>query len=320
MAHAAQVAPIPTRRRISPSTMRNTVYGVLFALPWIVGLIVLYVYPILASLFYSFHDYNGLQAARFVGFDNYAFVLTGQDPQFWTAVYNTAYYTFIAVPAGVVFAMTIALMLNMRIRGQFIYRTIYFIPVLVPEVALSIVWVQMFNPQFGVINFLIEGFGDLIGTEITGPGWITSQYWSKPTLVLMNLWLIGQAMVIYLAGLQDVPQDLYDAASVDGASVWQRVRYVTIPMITPVIFFNLIISMIGAMQFFTQPYVITGGLGTPADSMMFYAMLLYRHAFVFFKFGLGSAIAWLLFLAIMVLTLVIFRSSDRWVYYGGELK
>ena len=216
--------------------------------------------------------------------------------------------------------MTIALMLNMRIRGQFIYRTIYFIPVLVPEVALSIVWVQMFNPQFGVINFLIEGFGKLIGVEIVGPGWITSQYWSKPTLVLMNMWLIGQAMVIYLAGLQDVPQDLYDAAAVDGANVWQRIRYVTIPMITPVIFFNLVISMIAAMQFFTQPYVMTGGLGTPANSMLFYAMLLYRYAFVFFKFGLGSAVAWLLFLAILVLTAIIFKSSGRWVYYGGEVK
>lgn len=308
------------RGGVSRITLRNTFYGVVFAAPWILGVIALYAYPILASLYYSFLDYNGMQSTGFVGLDNYTYALSGQDPQFWTAVYNTVYYTGIAVPAGIVVALTVALMLNMRVRGQFIYRTIYFIPILVPEVALSIVWVQMFNPQFGVINVLIEGAGKLVGLDIAGPGWITSQYWSKPTLVLMNMWLIGQAMVIYLAGLQDVPQDLYDAASVDGANTWHKVRYVTIPMITPVIFFNLIITMIAAMQFFTQPWVMTGGLGTPANSLLFYGMLLYRYGFVFFKFGLASAVAWLLFLVILVLTGIIFRTSRAWVYYGGESK
>lgn len=320
MAAGTQVAPsaLRGRRGMSRVALRNTFYGVFFALPWIIGLLGLYAYPIAASFYFSFLDYNGLQSSGFVGLDNYRYALSGQDPQFWTAVYNTAYYTGIAVPAGIIVALTVALMLNMRVRGQFIYRTIYFIPILVPEVALSIVWVQMFNPQFGVINVLLEGAGKMAGLELTGPGWITSQYWSKPTLVLMNMWLIGQAMVIYLAGLQDVPQDLYDAASVDGANTWHKVRFVTIPMITPVIFFNLVISMIAAMQFFTQPWVMTGGLGTPANSLLFYGMLLYRYGFVFFKFGLASAVAWLLFLVILVLTGIIFRSSRAWVYYGGE--
>jgi multiple sugar transport system permease protein len=190
----------------------------------------------------------------------------------------------------------------------------------VPEVALSIVWLQMFNPQYGLVNSAIEGIGALFGQQWIGPGWLTSQHWSKPTMVIMNMWLVGQAVVIYLAGLQDVPQDLYDAASVDGANGWHKIRYVTIPMITPVIFFNLVISMIAATQFFTQPYVLTGGLGTPASSLMFYVMMLYRYAFVFFKLGLASALAWLLFLAILVLTFVIFKSSNRWVHYGGEGK
>jgi multiple sugar transport system permease protein len=312
--------PLGGRRRISRGTLRNLASGLLFASPWLVGFTLFYAYPILASAFYSLHDYNGLQVANFVGFNNYTEILRGTDPQFWTSVYNTAYYTFIAVPAAVAFALTIALMLNLKIRGQFVYRTIYFIPVLVPEVALSIVWLQMFNPQYGLVNSAIEGVGALFGQQWIGPGWLTSQDWAKPTMVIMNMWLVGQAVVIYLAGLQDVPQDMYDAASVDGANAWHKIRYVTIPMITPVIFFNLVISMIAATQFFTQPYVLTGGLGTPASSLMFYVMMLYRNAFVFFKLGLASALAWLLFLAILVVTFIIFKTSNRWVHYGGDAK
>jgi multiple sugar transport system permease protein len=322
VAGLARAASPPTarRRRISRGTLRNTAYGLLFAAPWLIGFCLFYAYPILASLLYSFHDYNGLQVANFVGFENYMWALRGDDPQFPAAVFNTIYYTFIAVPAAVAFALTIALMLNLKIHGQFVYRTIYFIPVLVPEVALSIVWLQMFNPQYGLVNSAIEGLGAMLGQSWTGPGWLTSQEWSKPTMVIMNMWLVGQAVVIYLAGLQDVPQDMYDAASVDGANAWHKIRYVTLPMITPVIFFNLVISMIAATQFFTQPYVLTGGLGTPANSLMFYVMMLYRQAFVFFRLGLASALAWMLFLAILVVTFIIFKTSNRWVYYGGEGK
>lgn len=320
MAGLAHAAPAARRGRISRGTLRNTAYGLLFAAPWIIGFILFYGYPILASLVYSFHDYNGLQVAAFVGFDNYTEMLRGSDPQFWASVYNTTYYTFIAVPAAVAFALTIALMLNLKIRGQFVYRTIYFIPVLVPEVALSIVWLQMFNPQYGFVNSIIEGLGAMLGQQWVGPGWLTTQSWAKPTMVIMNMWLVGQAVVIYLAGLQDVPQDMYDAASVDGANAWHKIRYVTVPMITPVIFFNLVISMIAATQFFTQPYVLTGGLGTPANSLMFYVMMLYRQAFVFFKLGVASALAWMLFLAILVVTFIIFKSSNRWVHYAGESK
>jgi multiple sugar transport system permease protein len=175
----------------------------------------------------------------------------------------------------------------------------------------------MFNPQFGLINALIEQIGQLFGQQWLGPGWLASVAWAKPTLVLMNVWLIGQPMIIYLASLQDVPQDLLDAAAVDGATWFQQLRNVTIPMVTPVIFYQLVTGLIGSLQLFTQPWVITAGQGSPAQSMMFYAMQLYRQAFVYFNMGQAEAMAWALFLVVLVLSFLVFKSSARWVYYGG---
>jgi len=216
------------------------------------------------------------------------------------------------VPLSIVFAITIALLLNQKIRGQTIYRTIYFLPVLVPDVALSILWIWMLNPQIGLVNTILwEVF------HIQGPGWIADPAWSKPAVILMSLWTVGRSVVIYLAALQDVPQDLYDAANVDGTNWWQRIRHVTLPMISSVIFFNLITSMIGALQMFTVPYIMSNGDGRPAQSLMFYAMALYRNAFVYFKMGYACAMAWILFIIVMAATLLTFRSSERWVYYAG---
>jgi len=274
-------------------------------------------YPILASAWYSFLEFRGLGRAHFVGIDNYVWLLT-KDPDFWRGVWNTFAYTLMAVPTGIMAALTMAIALNVRIRGQPIYRTIYFLPVLVPDVALSIVWLQMFNPQYGLINTVIEGIARLFGFDIAGPGWLANEYWSKPTLVLMHMWLIGQPIVIYLAALQDVPQEMLDAASVDGANWLQRTASVTIPLITPAIFFQLITSLIGAFQLFTQPWVITSGTGQPAQSMLFYAMVLYRKGFQEFNMGLGSAMGWMLFVVIALFTYVLFRSASRWVYYGGD--
>jgi len=304
-------------RRISPATTRSILLGLLFTLPWIIGILVFRAYPVAAALSYSFTDYRGMMEAKFVGLDNYIFLLT-KDQEFWTGVSNTLIYTLIALPSAVVTSLATAIMLNAKIRGQALYRTLYYLPVLVPDVALSIVWLQMFNPQFGLVNSLIEWLGSLFGVQILGPGWLASEFWSKPTLVLMNIWLIGNAMVIYLASLQDVPQDLLDAASIDGAGWFQRLRNITIPMITPVVFFQLVTGLIGSLQLFTQPYVMTSGQGTPANSMMFYSMLLYRNAFQYFNMGRATAMAWMLFIAILLLTLIVFRSSARWVYYGGE--
>jgi multiple sugar transport system permease protein len=310
---AATAAP---RRRVSPATARNTLLGLAFCAPWIIGLLAFRAYPIAAAFWYSFTDYHGMMEPSFIGLQNYI-GLVG-DPDVGGSVVNTLIYTAMAIPAGIVSALTVAIILNTKMRALPLYRTLFFLPILVPDVALSIVWLQMFNPQFGLVNALIEGIGHLVGLQVLGPGWLASTTWAKPTLVLLNVWLIGQPMIIYLAALQDVPQDLLDAASVDGANWFQRLWSVSIPMVTPVIFYQLVTGLIGALQLFTQPFVITGGTGTPAQSMMFYAMQLYREAFEYFNMGQAEAMAWMLFIAVLVLSFIVFRTSAGWVYYGGE--
>lgn len=304
------------RRRSSSATRRNTLAGLAFCAPWIIGLLVFRAYPIAAAFWYSFTDYHGMMAPAFVGVQNYIHLV--DDPDVGGSVVNTLIYTAMAIPAGIISALGIAILLNTKMRGMPFYRTLFFLPILVPDVALSIIWLQMFNPQYGLVNELIEGVARLFGADIVGPGWLASVTWAKPTLVLLNVWLIGQPMIIYLAALQDVPQDLLDAAAVDGASWFQRLRAVTIPMVTPVIFYQLVTALIGSLQLFTQPFVITGGVGSPAQSMMFYAMQLYREAFVYFNMGQAEAMAWMLFLAVLVLSFIVFRTSGSWVYYGGE--
>ncbi len=299
------------RQRMSRLERNDLIFGLLFASPWIIGLLGLFGYPIVASFYYSFTEYSVLSAPKWVGLANYANMFT-DDPVFVRSLYNSAYFAVIFVPLGTVFSISVALLLNMKIHGQSVYRTIYFLPVLVPDVALAILWIWLLNPQVGLVNTLLW---DLF--KIQGPGWTSSPQWSKPAVVLMSLWTVGQSVVIYLAGLQDVPEDLYDAADVDGANWWQRIWNVTLPMISPVIFFNFITSMIGALQLFTVPYIMSRGDGSPAQSLMFYAMYLYRNAFVYFKMGYASGMAWILFFIVLVETAIIFRSSSRWVYYAG---
>ena len=297
--------------KMSRLERNDLLYGLLFASPWILGLLCLFGYPILASLYYSFTEYSILAPPKWMGLANYATMFT-TDEVFIRSLYNSAYFAVMFVPLGIIAAVSIALMLNLQIHGQSVYRTIYFLPVLVPDVALAILWIWMLNPQVGLVNTLLW---DLFKVE--GPGWTSSPQWSKPAVVLMSLWTIGQSVVIYLAGLQDVPQDLYDAADVDGANWWQRIWNVTLPMISPVIFFSLITSIIGSLQLFTVPYIMSRGDGSPAQSLMFYAMALYRNAFVYFKMGYASGMAWILFFIVLILTAVVFRSSTRWVYYAG---
>jgi len=305
---AATTAP---KRRFGLSKLERNDFkwGLIFASPWIIGLLALTGWPILSSIYYSFTEYSVLSESRWVGFGNYVEMFT-KDDVFRRALGNSAYFAVFFVPLSIVFAITIALLLNQKIRGQTIYRTIYFLPVLVPDVALSILWIWMLNPQIGLVNTILwEVFQ--IGS------WIADPAWSKPAVILMSLWTIGRSVVIYLAALQDVPQDLYDAANVDGTNWWQRIRHVTLPMISSVIFFNLITTMIGALQMFTVPYIMSNGDGRPAQSLMFYAMALYRNAFVYFKMGYACAMAWILFIIVMAATLLTFRSSERWVYYAG---
>ena len=301
-----------SRRRVGVLERRDLLYGLLFASPWILGLTLLYAYPILASLYYSFTDYSVLSSPQWSGLANLRTLFAG-DETFIRGAGNSLYYALLFVPISIVFSVSIALMLNMKIKGQAIYRTLYFLPVLVPDVALAILWQWMLNPQVGLVNALLWNL-----FKIRGPGWIADPNWSKPAVILMSLWGVGQAVIIYLAGLQEVPEDLYDAADVDGANWWQRIWNVTLPMISPVIFFSLITNMIGSLQVFTVPYIMSSGDGRPAQSLMFYSMYLYRNAFVYFKMGYASAMAWILLLVVLIETLLVFRSSRGWVHYQGQ--
>lgn len=285
-------------------------YGWLFASPWLIGLFIFFLLPLAASIYFSFTTYSILEPGEFIGLRNYRELM--QDKVFWAAVYNTVYFAVFFVPLSIVFGVLLALFLNMKVKGMAVYRTLYFLPTLVPQVALAVLWMWLLNPHFGLVNGMLDKLG------IAGPAWLGSEFWSKPSLILMSLWGIGQAVVIYLAGLQDISQDYYDAAEVDGASWLQKVRSVTLPLLTPVIFFNLVMGVIGALQQFTLPYSLTKGQGTPAHSLMFYVMHLYDNGFKYFKMGYASAMAWLLFLAIMLLTGILFMTSKRWVHYQGK--
>jgi len=295
--------------RNSLSVRRRRIQGLLFISPWLIGFIIFTLYPFISSIYYSFTSYDGISEPVFIGLDNYRSFL--EDSLIRKALYNTFYYAIFSIPLGVIWGICVALMLNMKVRGLAIYRTFFYIPSIVPIVASSMVWLWLLNPQYGIINGLIY-----LIFKVPGPGWITDPALAKPSLILMGLWGIGQTALIYLAGLQDVPQSLYESAELDGASGFQKVMHITIPLISPVILFNVIMGLINTFQYFTQAYIMTGG--GPADSTLFYALYLYNNAFRYFRMGYASAMAWIMFLIILVLTILMFRSSSRWVYYGGQ--
>jgi multiple sugar transport system permease protein len=309
MASTAAVPPSRRRLHLTQRT-RHTINGLLFAAPWLIGLTVFWIYPTLASAYYSFTSFNAIQTPKWVGLQNYIQLFT-DDPNFWAAVYNTLYFAIVSIPLAVIFAFGLAMMLNSKVKGQVFYRTIYFLPTLVPEVALAFVWIYLFTPGSGLINVPFSWFG------IYGLCWLTCPEMARQTLVLLALWIIGQQVVLYLAGLQDVPQDLYDAADVDGAGFFRRLWNVTVPILTPVIFFHLITAVIASLQFFVIPYIMTGGTGFPANSTLFYSIYLYKQAFQYFAMGYASALAWLLFMTTLVITLVLFRTARLWVFYSS---
>ncbi|WP_255452142.1 ABC-type sugar transport system, permease component [Sporosarcina sp. ANT_H38] len=288
----------------------STTAGLLFASPWLIGLILFYAYPLIASIYFSFTDYSILQPGTFIGLNNYKDLFN--DQLFWKSIYNTIYFAVYFVPLSIFFGVALAMALNMKVKGMGIYRTIFFLPTLVPHVALAVLWMWLLNPGFGLVNEILGVVG------ISGPSWLGSVTWSKPSLILMSLWGIGQPVIIYLAGLSDIPEDFYEAAEVDGANWFQKTFHITLPLLTPVIFFNLVMGVIAAFQQFTLPYTLTQGQGTPANSLTFYVMYLYDNAFKYFKMGYASAMAWILFLIIMILTAIIFASSKRWVHYQDK--
>jgi multiple sugar transport system permease protein len=297
--------------RMSPQMRRNFANGLLFVSPWLIGLLVLTLYPIIASLYYSFTTYGIVDDPKWVGFDNY-YKLLFNDHLFWKSVSNTLYFAAVSVPLGLVLGIAVALLLNRKVWGMAVYRTVFYLPSIVPEVATAMLWVWILNPQFGLLNAMLRSVG------LPTLGWLTDPQWSKPSLILMGLWKIGASMVIYLAALQDVPQSLYEAAELDGAGALGKLRHVTLPLITPTIFFDLVMGLIGTFQYFTTVYVISGGDGGPVDSTLFYGLLLYRNAFTYLKMGYASAMAWFLFIFVLIVTMFLFKTSGRWVYYQGD--
>jgi multiple sugar transport system permease protein len=286
---------------------RNNLVGWLMVSPVVLGLLTFTLYPFAASLYLSFCEYDIFTPPRWIGLWNYHAMLT-RDPLFWKSLGNVAYYTAFAVPLNIVFGVALAMLLDAKIKGLSVYRTLFFLPSIVPSVATSVLWVWLLNPQIGLVNTFLR----LVGVE--GPLWLGSTAWSKPSLIIMGVWGVGGGMLIYLAGLKDIPLSLYEAALVDGAGRWQRVRHITLPMLTPVIFFNLVMGMIGSFQYFTQAYIMTRG--GPEDSTLFFALHLFYQAFLYLKMGYASAMAWVLFVIVVAVTAVLFRYQHKWVHYG----
>jgi multiple sugar transport system permease protein len=290
---------------------RSRSIGLAFIAPWLLGFLIFTLYPMLASLYYSFTQYNILKPPRWIGLNNYIELFT-DDPLMLVAFGNTLYYIAFAIPLSIVVGLCLAILLNSKVKGLAVYRTIFYMPTIVPAVASSILWMWLLDPQIGIINSLLAFIG------IEGPGWLVNPSWSKPALIMMGVWGVGGDMVIYLAGLQGIPQELYESADLDGASALRKNLSITIPMLSPVIFFTLIMGLIGAFQYFTQAYIMTNG--GPMDSTLFYSLSLYNNAFRYYKMGYASAQAWVLFAIIFGATMIAFKTSGKWVFYSGNTK
>ncbi|MHB0856015.1 MAG: carbohydrate ABC transporter permease [Anaerolineae bacterium] len=297
------------RNRMSPSQRRDLIDGLFFSSPYILALILLWLGPMLYSIYLVTQDWNLIKAPKYVGLGNFERMLG--DPLVSKTLVNTAYYTFLGVPLQLATAFGLALLLNQNVRGQSIYRTIYYIPSITPAVASAVIWIQILNPQFGVLNAVLGFFG------VAPIKWLFDPTWAKPAFVLMSLWFTGAQMIIFLAGLQSVPVEVMEAAQIDGANTWRRFWNVTVPVISPVIFFNLVMGLIGSFQVFTSSFIMTKG--GPQNSTLFMVLYIYRNAFEFFRMGYAASLAWVLFLIILVFTGIQFVVGNRWVYYEGKV-
>jgi multiple sugar transport system permease protein len=288
---------------------RNLWIGLAFISPWLVGFLAFTLFPVCASIYFSFCDYDVLTQPVWVGTLNYRDMFT--DSVFWKSLYNTFYFAAFSLPLGMVIALLVAVLLNQSVRGRSVFRAIFFLPSLIPIVASSMVWLWILNGNFGILNHALEWF------HIKGPQWLADEKWTKPALILMALWGCGNGVVIYLAALQDVPRSLYESAEIDGANAWVKFRHITVPMISPVLYFNLIMGIIGSLQVFANAYIMLGG-GGPNRSALFYAVYLYQNAFDYRQMGYASAMAWVLFIIILFLTWVATRTTRKHIFYGGE--
>jgi multiple sugar transport system permease protein len=289
---------------------RKALAGYLYISPWVVGFLVFVLGPMVASLWLSFTDYSTTKAPAFVGLRNYVHMFS-EDKLFWGALGKTFYFATAVVLIGISGSLACALILNTGLRGAALYRTIYFIPSLTPIVALALLWSWVLQPRYGLLNGLLSRIG------IKGPGWLASPVWAIPGLLMMNLWATtgGGRMVVFLAGLQGIPEELYDAAHVDGANGMQRFWHITLPMLSPTIFFNLVLGVIGGLKVFTAAYITTDG--GPAYATWFYILHLFTQAFRYLEMGYASALAWFFFVIVLILTGLQFAISRSWVYYEG---
>ncbi len=306
----ASAMGIRKHRRISALQRREARAGWLFVLPWVFGLLAFTAYPVLATFYFSFTSYNIIEAPQWIGLQNYQTMFTA-DPDFWNAVRNSAYYALISVPLSLLLALGLALVMNVRARGIGIYRTIFYLPALVPPVASTIIFFLMFNPDNGLANALLAML------HLPPQGWFADEQQAKPMLIVLSLWNLGSAALIFLAGLQEIPQTLLEAAMIDGAGAWRRFRHITLPLLSPVILFNLVMGVIASFQVFTQALVIGGTNGDPQGSTLMFMVLIYRDAFRYFSMGYASALSVLLFATVVVVTLLIFWSARMWVFYEG---
>lgn len=283
--------------------------GWLFGLPATLGLLLFTIGPMLMSLGYSFTDLSFSGKWQFVGLQNYVNMFSGTDIYFYQALRVTAEYVLWSVPMKISYALLLALLLNQPVRGQSVYRTIFYLPSIVPTVAISMIWMWLLNPEFGLVNEILRALG------LPTSQWIYDEDTVIPTLALMSVWTTGGMMVVFLAGLQDIPTSLYEALALDGGGPWAKFRHVTVPLMTPTIFFNLCTTLIGCFQVFSEAYIMTNG--GPNNASLFYVFYLYREAFTYGRMGSACAIAWVLFVLVMAVTVLVFRSSKRWVFYMG---
>ncbi len=312
---SAQTILSSARKPGGRSSRRALWLGLAFASPFIIGFLFLFAYPIAASAFYSFTDFNLFQTPRWVGLDNYSQMFG--NPTFWQSLGNTLYLTVIGVPLAIIISLAGAHLLNFPVKGQPLYRALVYLPSIVPIVVGGYLWRWLLNTQYGFLNYFLGLFG------IDGPAWLQEPDWTKPAILLMTFWTVGGTTIIYLAALKDVPQELYEAAEIDGAGAWRRFLNVTWPMISPVTLFQVIVTLIAFLQIFTQPFILAQErLNTPSagpgGSMLTFAMSLYQNAFAFLKMGYASGMAWVLFVLTLVITLIVLATSKKWVHSANN--
>jgi multiple sugar transport system permease protein len=302
---------IPADRKGSPLKRAENVAAYFFLTPWLIGLIGITALPMVASLYLSFTDYGILRPPKWVGLENYTKLFTG-DRRFIKSIWVTLTYVAWSVPLTLIFSLTIAVALNRGLKGLAIYRSLFYVPSLIgASVGIGLLWREVFGER-GIVNDILGLFG------IAGRGWINNPTFALPTVIGLQVWTFGASMVIFLAALRQIPESYYEAASIDGASAWQRFWRITLPLITPIIFFNAVLQLIGAFQAFTQAFVVSGGSGGPVDSTLLYSVYLYQHAFQRLDMGYASAMAWVLLVAIAAATALLFWSSRFWVFYGDR--